>query len=340
MSDEGTSRARGIQRSFTAAAALVLSSSWTEPELPPAPPETHTYAEVGGQALKLDLYRADEESPTPLLIWIHGGAWRGGDRAHVPAPVRELPSEGVSVASLSYRLTSQAGRFGEEPVHWPAQRDDCKAAVRWLRANAEDLGLDPERFAVWGASAGGHLASTLGLTNDAPGTTGEVGEHAEVSSAVSLAINFFGPTELFLMNQDVTEPPGSAIDHDALDSPESLVLGARVHGHSLAEIRAHAEDPEAPWPALLALARSASPVHAVVPEHAAPLFTAHGTRDRLIAFAQGERLHARLRELDLHSTWRPVRGAGHGFKDDIYREAIAWMKKRWKEEGGAALEDR
>jgi len=245
--------------------------------------------------------------------------------------VRGLPAQGVSVASLSYRLTSQAGRFGDEPVHWPAQRDDCKAAVRWLRANAEELNVDPGAFVVWGASAGGHLATILGLTNDAPGTAGDVGEHTEVSSAVSLAINFFGPTELFLMNQDVTDPPGSTIDHDAVGSPESLVLGSSVHGHSLAEIRAHAEDPEAPWPALVALARSASPVHAVAPEHSVPLFTAHGTRDKLIAFAQGERLHKRLQQLELSSTWRPVEGAGHGFKDDIYLEAIQWMRERWKE---------
>ena len=310
---------------------LALTLSASTPTQAESGPQTHTYAEVGGQPLKLDLYPARAESPTPLLIWIHGGAWRGGGRAHIPGPIRALASEGVSVASLSYRLTSQGGRFGEEPVHWPAQRDDCKAAVRWLRANAEELNVDPGDFVVWGASAGGHLAATLGLTNDAPGTTGDVGEHTEVSSAVSLAINFFGPTDLFLMNQDVTDPPGSTIDHDALDSPESQVLGARVHGRSLAEIRAHAEDPEDPWPALVALAQSASPVHAVAPEHAVPLFTAHGSMDKLIAIAQGERLHERLQALKLSSTWRPVEGAGHGFRDDIYLEAIQWMRERWEE---------
>ena len=78
-------------------------------------------------------------------------------------------------------------------------------------------------------------------------------------------------------------------------------------------------------PALLALARSASPVHAVSKAHAAPLFTAHGRRDRLIAFAQAERLHRRLQEMELPTTFRPVDRAGHGFGPDLHREAIRWM---------------
>jgi len=291
-------------------------------------PRTHAFAEVGGRELELDLYRAEAGSPTPLVLWIHGGAWRAGDRKQVPDSVLALVARGISVASIDYRLTSQAGRWGDEPVHWPAQRNDAKAAVRWLRAHAEELNLDEGAFVAWGASAGGHLATILGLTNDAPGTTGSVGEHTDTSSAVALAINFYGPTDLFELDADVTEPPGSAIHHDAPDSPESMVLGVGVHGHSLADIRAHSEDPAEPWPALLALARSASPVHAVDAAHAAPLFTAHGRRDRLIAFAQAERLHERLEALELPTTFHPVERAGHGFGPAIHREAIRWMTEQ------------
>ena len=299
-------------------------------------PVTHIFAEVGGQPLRLDFYAAAGDEPTPLVIWIHGGAWRSGDRGQVPNPVRALARKGIAVASIDYRLTSQAGRFGDEPVHWPAQRDDAKAAVRWLRANADELKVDPEAFVAWGASAGGHLATILGLTGDAPGSTGTVGEHEDVSSPVALAVNFFGPTELLTMNADDTDPPGSVLDHDAPGSPESMVLGEAVHGHSLADIREHAEDRSAPWPSLLELARDASPVHAVSPRHAAPLFTAHGRQDRLIAFAQAERLHARLLELELSSTLRPVDDAGHGLGPDIHREATAWIREQLaqlKEEG-------
>ena len=305
--------------------ALTLPAPTPEAQQARPTPETHAFAEVGGRSLELDLYRAESEAPTPLVLWIHGGAWRAGDRKQVPNSVLALVARGTSVASIDYRLTSQAGRWGDEPVHWPAQRDDAKAAVRWLRAHAEELHLDEGAFVAWGASAGGHLATILGLTNDAPGTTGSVGEHTDTSSAVALAINFFGPTDLFAMDADVTEPPGSAIHHDAPESPESMVLGVGVHGHSLADIRAHAEDPAEPWPELLALARSASPVHAVDAAHAVPLFTAHGRRDRLIAFAQAERLHERLEALELSTTFRPVERAGHGFGPDIHREAIRWM---------------
>ncbi len=310
--------------SILLALVAVLAALGAAPQDAPAP-RTLTYAEVGGRPLQLDLYLAKSEAPTPLVLWIHGGAWRGGSRKQVPHSVRELVASGTSVASIDYRLTGEVGRWGDEPVHWPAQRDDAKAAVRWLRAHAKELNLDGSAFVAWGASAGGHLATILALTNDAPGTTGAVGEHTEVSSSVALGINFFGPTDLFEMDADVTEPPGSAIHHDAPDSPESMVLGVAVHGHSLADIREHATDPAEPWPALLALARSASPVHAVSKAHAAPLFTAHGRRDRLIAFAQAERLHRRLQEMELPTTFRPVDRAGHGFGPDLHREAIRWM---------------
>lgn len=288
--------------------------------------QSHTYAQVGGKPLKLDFYKADSEIDTPLIIWIHGGAWRSGSRRHVPAEVLKLCSEGIAVASIDYRLTSQFGQWGEEPVHWPAQRDDAKASVRWLRANKETLHLDDSKFVVWGASAGGHLAAILGLTNDAPGTCGKVGNHLDVSSAVRLAIDFFGPTDLLTMNEDVTTPPGSVIDHDAADSPESLVAGSRQHGHTLKDIRDHIDDKNAPWPELVERVRSASPVHAIVPGHCAPCFIAHGTVDRLIAFEQGKRLHRRLRQLKVSHKWHPVAGAGHGFRSTVDREAIKWMR--------------
>jgi acetyl esterase/lipase len=288
--------------------------------------QSHTYAQVGGKPLKLDFYNADSEIDAPLIIWIHGGAWQSGSRRHVPAEVLKLCSEGIAVASIDYRLTSQFGQWGKEPVHWPAQRDDAKAAVRWLRANKETLRLDDSKFVVWGASAGGHLAAILGLTNNAPGTCGKVGKHLSVSSAVRLAIDFFGPTDLFTMNEDVTTPPGSVLDHDAANSPESLVAGVRQHGHTLKDIRDHIDDKNAPWPELVARVRSASPVHAVVRDHCAPCFIAHGTLDRVIAFEQGKRLQRRLRQLKISHQWHPVAGAGHGFSSTVDREAIKWMR--------------
>lgn len=107
------------------------------------------YARVGGISLKLDLYRPAADAPRPLVIWIHCGAWQGGDRANPPALV--LLEHGYAVASLSYRFSQQAV--------CPAQILDCKAALRFPRARSAKLGIDPKRIAVCGASAGGHLAA-------------------------------------------------------------------------------------------------------------------------------------------------------------------------------------
>ena len=318
-----------IQSLLTALLLCVPIATATATAQLPSPlegPSSFTYAEVGGRPLKLDFYNADSKIDAPLIIWIHGGAWQSGSRRHVPTEVMKLCSQGIAVASIDYRLTSQFGQWGKEPVHWPAQRDDAKAAIRWLRANKETLQLDDSKFIVWGSSAGGHLATILGLTNDAPGTCGKVGQHLGISSAVRLAIDFFGPTDLFSMNADVTTPPGSVIDHDAANSPESLLVGARQHGHALQDIRDHIDDKKAPWPELVARVRSASPIHAAAPGHCVPIFIAHGTMDRLIAFEQAKRLQRRVRQLKVSHRWHPVVGAGHGFPPTIERTAIKWIR--------------
>ena len=117
------------------------------------------YANVGGVALKLDLYLpADSTKSAPLLVWIHGGSWQMGNRAF---PVADFfTNAGFALASIDYRLTGRAP--------FPAQIYDCKAAIRWLRANASTYGVDPNRIVAMGHSAGGHLAALLGTTPDDP----------------------------------------------------------------------------------------------------------------------------------------------------------------------------
>ena len=125
------------------------------------------------------------DGPVPVVVFLHGGGWRLGSR-HVgrarrsprcrPSPFEQVARAGIAVASIDYRLSGEA--------IWPAQLHDAKAAVRWLRARAGELGIDPDRIAAWGESAGGHLAELLGLTGDDPALEGEVGI-AGPSSAVS-----------------------------------------------------------------------------------------------------------------------------------------------------------
>ncbi len=127
----------------------------------------------------------------------------------------------IAVASVDYRLTSQAGLYGAFPVTFPAQIEDVKGAIRFLRANAGTYGLDPTRFGAWGSSAGGHLAALVGTSGGVAALEGTTGGNLAFSSSVQAVCGWFGPIDVLQMNPDVTTPPGSGIDHDATTSPES-----------------------------------------------------------------------------------------------------------------------
>ena len=172
------------------------------------------YASTQQKQLALDLYIPDGAPKRPLVVWIHGGAWRAGSRAKPPALY--LTAQGYAVASISYR-------FSQEAV-FPAQIHDCKAAIRWLRANALKYGYDATRIGVWGASAGGHLAALLGTSGGVKGLEGDLG-NARESSTVQAVVDFFGPTDLPQMSRF----PGT-MDHDAPDSPESPRVRAMPSG--------------------------------------------------------------------------------------------------------------
>jgi len=188
----------------TGASALptVGRTAWTLPDLP--------YATLD-PAEQMDLYLpAAGAHPAPLLIWIHGGGWRTGDKSQItgfngpsvkapkPGPCRtvvevqvpdlaELLAKGYAVAAVNYRLTSN-------PV---AAAQDAKAAVRFLRANAQHFRLDPDRFAAWGDSAGGYSAIILGVTAGRPTVFDDprLG-NAGVSAAVQAVVDDFGASEL------------------------------------------------------------------------------------------------------------------------------------------------
>lgn len=143
------------------------------------------YGRVGETSLKLDLHRPQAASP-PLVVYVHGGAWRAGSKSDVP--IAKLLDHGFAIASVDYRLSTQA-RF-------PAQVHDIKAAIRFLRANAEVLHIDTERVAIVGSSAGGHLAALVGVTNDHKKLEGRVGDHLDQSSAVQAIVSLFGASNL------------------------------------------------------------------------------------------------------------------------------------------------
>src|SRR5208337_3078994 len=149
------------------------------------------YVEHGHERNRLDLYLPEKaEGRLPLVVWNHGGGWVGGSKEGCPAV--PLTTRGYAVASLNYRLSQHAV--------FPAQIQDCKTAVRWLRANAAKYDLDPEHVGVWGASAGGHLVALLGTTGNVKELEG-TGGNLDQSSRVQCVVNWFGPSDMARMGR-------------------------------------------------------------------------------------------------------------------------------------------
>ena len=216
--------------------------------------------------LELDVYLpAVAAALVPSVVFLHGGGWQLGSRHSAgpayaewsPSPFERLAQAGIAVASVDYRLTGEA--------QWPVQLYDAKAAVRWLRARADEIGIDPTRIAAWGESAGGHLAELLGLTgNDLDGEIGIVGP----SSAVVAVAAWYAPSDLATVAKD--------IDSMADDSREAQLVGA-------------------PLPTVPDRVAQASPL-SHVRSGAPPFLLLHGRDDQFIPCSQSERLCAALQQ--------------------------------------------
>jgi acetyl esterase/lipase len=248
------------------------------------------YVTNGHPRQKLDLYLPANATNAPLIIMIHGGAFKSGSKeGENPVPFLSL---GYAVASLNYRLSGHA-RF-------PAQIEDCKAAVRWLRAHARQYGYDPDRFGAWGASAGGHLVTMLGTTGST--TTFDVGEHLSVSSRVQAVADNFGPTDFLQM--DAHRLPDGMV-HNPIDSPESELIGGALQAN-----------PDK--------VRLANPITYITTSGVAtpPFLVIHGDRDPLVPHHQSELLVAALRSAGVPVTFYTVKGGGHGGFTDPMVEAL------------------
>ena len=256
--------------------ASVPASRW-QAALGESTRELHDLAYVRGghDRQKLDLYLPRNASgKAPLVVFIHGGGWTGGDKGGCPA--KWLVMRGYAVASLNYRFSQDA--------LFPAQIEDCKTAIRWLRAHAAEYGIDPARIGTWGMSAGGHLVALLG-------TTGSVrdfdsGENLGQSSRVSCVVDWFGPTDFVHYG----DPPLKG--RDVPESPLSKLIGGTV-GRNLEK------------------AQRASPVTFVEP-NAAPFLIMHGAKDDLVPEQQSELLSRTLQKAGVESTLKVLPEAGHG----------------------------
>ncbi|HTQ38785.1 MAG TPA: alpha/beta hydrolase [Pirellulales bacterium] len=238
------------------------------------------YVENGHQRQVLDLYVPDEsaQKPWPLVIWIHGGAWLAGSRAH--PPVMYLTHNGFALASIDYR-------FSQDAV-WPAQIFDCKAAVRFLRANAAKYHLDPDHFGVGGDSAGGHLAAMLGASGDVQELEGDLG-NSGVSSRVQAVLDWFGPTDISQIVHQSS--PKALLKHDGPNSPEARLLGGPIEDKA-------------------ELARTANPITYISPSDP-PFLIMHGDADRIVPHAQSVILAKALIDAGVQETFKTLPGADH-----------------------------
>jgi acetyl esterase/lipase len=240
------------------------------------------FAEVDGRKLALDLYLPAKQRP-PLIVWVHGGAWSAGSKSDMP--LGHLVPDGFAIASVDYRLSGVAP--------FPAQAQDIKAAIRFLRAKASELGIDADRIAISGSSAGGHLAQLVGVTNGNRELEGSIGVTSE-SSNVQAIVSFFGMSDFTTILQQST-PHGLSVRVPALQK----LLGGQP-----------SEKPD--------FARLASPVFHVNAK-SPPLLLIHGDADPQAPFEQSREMEAAYQKAGARLQFEVIKGGGHGgdkFFDD------------------------
>ncbi|MDP0491066.1 MAG: alpha/beta hydrolase [Verrucomicrobiota bacterium JB023] len=273
------------------ACLLCSASAVIAEELAPILLRNQAYAgtENPRQTLNLAVPARSPDASLPLVVFIHGGGWAAGSKMGGLRRLQPLYSTGqYATATIGYRLTREA--------IWPAQIHDCKAAIRWLRANAGQYGIDAGRIALFGLSAGGHLAAMLGTSAEVPALEGELGPHAEASSRVACVVDYFGPTRFLPLEGE----PAIKGEDNPRSAPARLLGGLPRDKQEAA--------------------RSASPLTHITGDDA-PTLIVHGTRDRLVALEQSEWLRDGLRQAGVPVTLVTVDGGGHGqgFGEDVWR---------------------
>jgi acetyl esterase/lipase len=234
------------------------------------------YSNPDNQHLAMNIARPKSATGLrPAILCIHGGGFRAGKREGYDGLCKQLAERGYVAATTSYRLAPK--------YQFPEAIHDVKAAVRYLRANAATLQIDPDKIGVVGGSAGGHLAQFLGVTGSVAQFEGD-GGNPGVSSQVSCVVNFYGPS-------DFTKSYGKSVDAaEVLPLWLGGDLKTALHKHQLG-----------------------SPLNWVTPE-ATPTLLIHGTEDPYVAFEQAEWMHARYQQVGAEVELLKLEGAGHGFK--------------------------
>jgi acetyl esterase/lipase len=252
------------------------------------------YSHAGGTARLADLYLpVGSNSPVPVVIWLHGGGWRFGDRRLAPDLSHFAERSGLAVVSIDYRLSDEA--------KFPAQAEDVKTAVRWVRSVADRFGFEGGRIGLWGSSAGGHLAACAALSEKHNFLSEE---HDGYSSAVQAVVDGYGPTNFARIDSDRADMPVLGSDAESVaiggvlpagdrDSFESRLLGVAVSS-TAREVEL------------------ADPVH-YVRSGSPPFLILHGEADTIIPSSQSRYLFDRLSDAGNDATLVLFEKLKHGF---------------------------
>ncbi len=249
------------------------------------------------------------DKPLPVVVNIHGGAWMSGDKSNgAPMLAGMVASGDYAAVSIGYRLSGEAT--------WPAQIHDCKAAIRWIRANADKYHLDPDRIGVMGGSAGGHLVAMLGTSGGSEALEGDLGPYKGVSSKVKCVVDQFGPSELATMGDSP-----SSIDHNAKDSPESKLLGGPI-----------LENKEK--------AKAASPITYITKDDP-PFLIFHGDKDMTVPFNQSEKLTKALKASGVDVLFIKVEGGAHGgFRNpEVFKRVRQFFDKNLRDQAVGTISE-
>lgn len=237
---------------------------------------------------KLDIYLPnDGKEPFPVIVFFHGGAFKMGDKAdgQVNSALDGL-NRGYAVVSVNYRLSNEA--------KFPAYINDAKAAIRFLKANAEKYKLNPNKIGVWGGSAGGHISALVATSCQVKELENFSLGNGSQNSCVQAAVDWFGPIDFLQIDEQFKKSGKGTANHNEANSPESLVLGSKL-----------ADVPD--------LVKKANPTTYISSE-TPPFFIQHGTADNLIPTEQSINFAAELEKVigKEKVTVELLEGAGHG----------------------------
>jgi acetyl esterase/lipase len=284
----------------------------------PSQMRTLTYASRDGVDLLLDLYLPANpiRRPIPTVVFLHGGGWSGGTRTTGPDFHRYFAQDGFAMASIEYRLTPS--------ITFPANVEDVRTAIRWLKANASTHGLDPDRVCLWGTSAGGHLAAVAGL---APRGQFEGTDNLKYSSSVRCVLDAYGPTRFDVMDAQ-TQAERGALQTPVVTINVSGGVRGGERGNAAPPVPAAGrgranvphDDPASPESRLVGgpvqsvpdRVRQASPL-TYVDENAPPFLIMHGLADSSVPHGQSVLLYEALKGKGREATLRLIDGLPHTF---------------------------